>query len=361
MGTSKITVLITSLVFLILISGCSSKCPDACDDNNPCTSDSCSEETNFQCTNSPVNGKQPGCSADIACGSKTCKDGVCEVEYEIDCCGNEKCEMGETYDSCADDCPDCGVDNACKTNTRFDYHNQECVSDIIIPCCGNDICDEDDETFENCLKDCPDCDDNDKLTTDIFNYESQECESKLTHILFDDFESGTGNWRYHPNREWSTIKEGGNTVFRGLAGQMADLKGMELGNYTLKLRIKVISDGIGIYLKIFGTPPKQGRYNIFVTNNTISLERAPALPEPMSVEYSFGEDWHDIEARVYDDTINILVDNEMLIKYKVTDIPFPPGVGGTFSLSVSDDKADSEVRIDDVEIMIINEGDVTYP
>ena len=316
---------------------CSDDCPN-CDDKNSCTIDEYDyhEQT---CVNTAI--------------------------LDIVCCGNGVCETGEDYTSCSRDCPDCGEDNVCKTNTRYDYHKQECVTDVLIPCCGNDICDEDAETFSSCDTDCPNCDDGNQLTTDIFDFTTQECESTVTHLLFDDFEKGTGNWQFHGDSGWSTMKDGDNTVLRGLAGQRADLKNMELTNYILKLKVKVISDLIMFNVKRVGVAPQEGRYSVVLTKNVVSLERSPYMEDkPDSVQFDFGDDWHDLEVRMFDSTINILVDDEMLIKYRRSAddaFDFPVGMNGTFTMSVSDDRDDSEFLIDDFEIKVIEEGDMIYP
>ena len=52
------------------------QCPASCDDNNPCTEDSCASVTNFDCIH----------------------------EITAPCCGNNECETGENSGSCAVDC-----------------------------------------------------------------------------------------------------------------------------------------------------------------------------------------------------------------------------------------------------------------
>ncbi|NQU98560.1 hypothetical protein HQ533_03765 [Candidatus Woesearchaeota archaeon] len=314
---------------------CADDCPN-CDDKNSCTIDEY-DYHDQTCENTPIT--------------------------DVVCCGNAVCEAGEAYENCPRDCPDCGVDNACKTNTRYDYHIQECVSDVLIPCCGNDICDEGDETFSSCDTDCPNCDDYNQLTTDSFNFETQGCENPVTHLFLDDFESGTGNWQLHSDNGWTTKMDEGNTVFWGRAGQRADLKNIELTNYILKLRIKAIEDLIGIRIKELVGTSQGGRYTIYLSSHAISLERSPKLPETLTAAFEFGDGWHDLEARIYEDTVNILADGEMLIKFKKSadDVPFPVGINGIFSMSVSDDRDDAEFLIDDFEIKTIEEGDVIYP
>ena len=51
------------------------ECP-SCEDNNPCTADSCSEDTGFECVHEAV----------------------------IPCCGNSECEEDENWSACQEDC-----------------------------------------------------------------------------------------------------------------------------------------------------------------------------------------------------------------------------------------------------------------
>ena len=137
------------------------------------------------------------CKTDSDCLAKDCftvqcGDNKCGYFPIIDCCGNEICETGETYSSCARDCPSCDDDNEC-TKDNYDYHEYKCVNKFIIPCCGNEICDETVETNLDCLIDCPDCNDNDGITTDSFNYATQKCKNIIIPSLTDDFEEGTDN------------------------------------------------------------------------------------------------------------------------------------------------------------------------
>lgn len=65
-------------------------------------------------------------------------------------CENGKCERGENYCSCPEDCKprlECGI---CE-EVECDGGNEICMP--IIHCCGNDEC-EDMETYSNCPEDC---------------------------------------------------------------------------------------------------------------------------------------------------------------------------------------------------------------
>jgi len=203
--------IILLLILLIFISGCAEK---ECKTNEDCTDKTCftAKCKDYKCVYSAISG---------CCGNKICEVGETYEDCVVDCpdcddindctddsfdyhkrecinkpilnvvcCGNGLCEIGETYESCTRDCPNCNDDNEC-TKDSYDYHGQKCINELIVPCCGNEICDEDVETYSSCSTDCPNCDDNDKLTVDSFNYETQECEN--TELLIrEDF----GNYKH---------------------------------------------------------------------------------------------------------------------------------------------------------------------
>lgn len=81
-------------------------CPD-CDDNNPCTKDECSAETNYTCKYTKLRGETEGCKDRIegTCSKYTCISGKCIIIDTLDCCGNLICENGENYSNCPKDCP----------------------------------------------------------------------------------------------------------------------------------------------------------------------------------------------------------------------------------------------------------------
>ncbi len=203
-------ILALTIVGIIFISGCAEK---ECKTNDDCLAKNCFtvECKDNNCIYSLIsnccgNDKcEPGetyenCFDD--CPNCDDKNDCTSDEYDhheqkcvntiipnVICCGNKICETGETYSNCARDCPNCDDGNEC-TKDSYDYYEQKCINEPIIPCCGNDICDKGVEEYSNCLADCPNCDDNNKLTTDSFNYVTQKCENIVIPYFIDDFEEG---------------------------------------------------------------------------------------------------------------------------------------------------------------------------
>ncbi len=88
------------------------KCPDSCDDKNPCTSEGCSKNTNYTC------------------------------EYiAVPCCGNKICDSGESCSSCSLDCGICQTEpvqqtitttNETITQNETQNYTQQTLNHIII-------------------------------------------------------------------------------------------------------------------------------------------------------------------------------------------------------------------------------------
>ncbi len=72
--------------------------PAQCDDNNPCTIDSC---IGVSCFNEIVSGYQQGCSYGVGCGGPLCAcvDGTCK-----NICGDGICSEYENPGNCLEDC-----------------------------------------------------------------------------------------------------------------------------------------------------------------------------------------------------------------------------------------------------------------
>ncbi len=302
---------------------CVADCQD-CDDINDCTDDSFDYHKR-ECVNKPI--------------------------LDVVCCGNALCELGETYEKCTRDCPNCEDDNKC-TKDSYDYHEQKCINEVIIPCCGNEICDEDAETYSSCPIECPNCNDDNKLTADSFNYATQKCENIVTHYFIDDFEEDTQNWEFPEPTAWRTIVEEGNTVLKGTGHYWANLKGKEWTNYIFRVRFKIIEGAA--HFNYRGEWPSRyfiGVGRSFYLNKQINKSFYDLVDKSITLD----EGWHSFEIRGYGNILNIYIDDELLIKYKDTDDPI---LSGGIAFETLDD---SEFLLDDVEIKVISEEDIVYP
>ncbi len=358
------------------------RCPESCDDRSICTDDFCSKQTNYKCQHHSI----PDCCGNAACENKesyeTCSadcpncddNNKCTADsfdYHLQkcanapilenvCCGNGACEVGEDYQTCARDCPNCDDNNKC-TKDRYDYHQQKCVNEIIIPCCGNGICDKGVEARSNCSADCPDCNDNNRLTSDSFNYTTQKCENVVTHYFIDDFEAGAQNWDFPETPEtkngalWTLTKEGTNTVLRGVEHNWSMLRDLKWENFIFKARFKMIKGSIHFNYRLW----ESKRYFIDVSNGHLGLSKQ--IGDEFFSQLKEGENfnlrdgWHIVEIRGYGNILNIFIDNKLMIKYKDTEGPV---LSGGIGFETHDN---SEFWIDDVEIKVISQKDVVYP
>jgi hypothetical protein len=83
------------------------QCP-SCEDSDSCTTDSCSEETDYECVHEPV----------------------------IPCCGNGECEQAEDWTTCPQDCEcslDCGPCETPDNETCSCLPKTECIQDGCCP------------------------------------------------------------------------------------------------------------------------------------------------------------------------------------------------------------------------------------
>lgn len=385
----KPTILI-GIVIIVIISAVagylfwSPRCPESCDDGNPCTQNTCSKETNYKCQAKFI----PNCCGNTTCETEenyescstdcpNCDDNneCTKDSYDYHeqkcvnapilttiCCGNTVCETSENYQSCSRDCPNCNDNNKC-TRDSYDYHKQVCINETIIPCCGNGICDKGAETYSSCSADCPNCNDNNKLTADSFNYTSQKCAYTVTHYFIDDFESGIQNWDIgmteDPTGAWSTRVDGSNTVFRGVNHNWTTLSGEGWSDYVFKARFKIIKGQIHFNYRVTQKGGQPNRYFIGLSSGHLNLSKQIGetfysnIAETTGV--NFGSGWHTIEIRGYGDIINVLVDGGVLIKYKDAQNPV---LSGTVGLETHEG---SEYWIDDVEIKVISQKDIIYP
>jgi len=378
---NKKIILILGIMAVILISGCVQK---QCEIASDCVSKTCFEVKckDHNCVYSPISN---------CCGNKICEVGetysecvadcpncddknnctVDEYDYheekcmnklttDVVCCGNERCEKGEIYENCVKDCPNCDDKNDC-SHDYYEYHKQECINDPIIPCCGNEICDENVETFSSCSEDCPNCDDNNKLTSDNFNYAVQVCENIVTHYFIDDFEEGTGSWVMSGDGEWSTTIENGNTVLK-LGHNQANLQ-EEWNNYAFKFRFKRIEGSMHANFRHSSTKEEWNRYFVGVSGNGVNSLRKQVGDDFQTlaqIKSAFDDNWHTLEIRCYEDVVNVYFDDTLLNKYRDTENPLLSGKVG-IEIHTGGEQITPEFLIDNVEIKAISEEDIISP
>lgn len=293
---------------------CVADCPN-CDDDDKCTEDSYDYHKQ-ECVNKPILDKV--------------------------CCGNDLCEIGETYESCTRDCPNCDDKDKC-TEDSYDYHKQECINEIIIPCCGNEICDEDVETFSNCATDCPDCDDDNKITEDSFNYTTQKCEN-ITYYLIDDFDEGSASWSLDPR--WSIVfpedETNGMLTYDVHAGYAYTSFGdQSWTDYTFSFKIKLEEEAIAhAYVR-----RTEWAYALSINEDQLILWKDAKSAVDLEVKgYPFGSNQsHDIKIEVKGNSIKIYVNDNLEISYTDGDNPLLAGGVGLEAVS-------KKVYFDDVKV-----------
>jgi hypothetical protein len=138
--------------------------PIACNDNNPCTNDTCNEQ--FGCVYTPTSNRP--CSDGLACtANDLCLSGRC-VGAAVDCQSDNPCTVGQ-----------CREPNGCVFTPR--PNNTACNDDD--PCTGPDYC-----MSGQCIGNPPGpCDDNNPCTEEYYNEDTCACQSRpLDGLACDD-------------------------------------------------------------------------------------------------------------------------------------------------------------------------------
>jgi len=113
----------------------------------------------------------PDCSGHGACDNMTCEDSevTCPDGYVAKC--KNTCKKGK----CSECVPDCtgheSNQDECEISCGLckEKNDDACTCDLIIPCDGNNICEDGEYSGSS---DCPDCDDGNRCTEDLFNFSS---------------------------------------------------------------------------------------------------------------------------------------------------------------------------------------------
>ena len=329
---------IVVLVLIVLLSGCVDKeCKTAADCMDmSCFAAKCKDNL---CIYSPVSdccGNEKcevgetylGCAADCPNCDDNSECTTDSYDYHkqecvnaaipnVICCGNSVCEVGETYETCARDCPNCDDSNDC-TIDSYDFHEQECVNEAIIPCCGNGLCDEGVETASACPADCPDCNDNNKMTGDSFDYTTQKCEYVI-YYFFEDF-SGTTSWDLDPR--WSIAdsvlskKDDADYAYTSFGEQIWT-------DYTFRSKVRVEQGVVELSVRSGSV----GAYAISVFNNQLILSKDihPRIDFEVK-DYTFAPDtFYEISIELKGNNIKVYVDDKLEIDYTDTNNPLMDG------------------------------------
>lgn len=182
----------------------------------------------------------------------------------------------------------------------------------------------------------------------------------MTHYFIDDFEAGLKNWRLTDDTgrqmAWDTSMEDANAFLS--AGEplyWIMLENKTWNDFIFKVRFKIVSGSMRADYRL----AKGGAsgYIVSVNESQVILMKVPGIVLGDIGRVNLTKTWHTLEIRGYGDTFNVYIDDELLIKAKDTNSPNLSGgiafenVRGT----------GTEFLIDDVEIKIIAEKDVTYP
>ena len=161
------------------------KCPTLCDDNNPCTKDTCGLDTNYKCKNEILSGSQAGCSGNLDnCMEQTCSVGVCTTQKQ------------SPYPKCVadSDCNDNKPNTVDKCNAAGTCH-ATCSNNAVTSCTNGDgICPSNCDVFSD-----SDCNaftpgttvENSKFKMTISNPYIQICtkdygdHAQSAHLVFD--------------------------------------------------------------------------------------------------------------------------------------------------------------------------------
>jgi len=161
-------------------------------------------------------------------------------------------------------------------------------------------------------------------------------------LFFEDFESGSQNWKLKEG--WYLEKIGDNTVLKGRGHTWAILEDRDWDNYAFEAKFKLIKGTIHFNYRR-STPPERSRYFIGVSNGGIYLNKVMGdqFFEITQALLNLDEGWHEIEIIGYRNAIHVYIDDALLIFYKDDNSILS---GGIAFMTLED----SEFLIDDVRI-----------
>jgi hypothetical protein len=251
-----------------------------------------------------------------------------------------------TYSNCTKITP-----KTCEANTKCDFSLSgfKSTSEMEDNCCGNTLCEEGSETNSDCPNDCPNCDDNSKLTSDSFNYKTQECENIVTHYFIEDFEEGktsigTGeNWKIIDDQKNKVLDCPGIKI-NGVENDWATFGNDDWANYESELSFKLVENlkGFGFH---FFSKEEQG-YIVDIQDRKITLKKGSQQGRvEVSLEpFDFKLDkWYVLKTEKTGNNINIYIDDTQIFEYKDSQ----PVDTGQLRIETF---GDGHVRLDDISI-----------
>jgi len=159
--------------------------------------------------------------------------------------------------------------------------------------------------------------------------------------LSEDFEGGTQNWSLEEG--WHLEKIDSNTVLKGEGHKWARLENRSWDDYALKAKFKLIQGTIHFNYRC--NELDGYRYFIGAMRDALYLNKQSAdqFYELTAVSLKLDDGWHEIEIRGYGDTINIYIDDTLLIVYEDDN----PILSGGIAFETLEDSA---FLVDDVEV-----------
>jgi len=173
---------------------------------------------------------------------------------------------------------------------------------------------------------------------------STQIQGKEAILYQEDFETGMAN-EWQLDGDWEVIQDlQGNSVLHGRDHTWATYEGDAWGNYTFKLRLKLIKGGI--HLNYYRGNPT--RYFIKMCEDRIYISKTDINgnhPELTSALKGLAlKQWYDIEITSEDGKVDVYVDGDL--RMSATD---PKAL--TFGGIAFESLEDSEAYVDDITVI----------
>lgn len=184
-----------------------------------------------------------------------------------------------------------------------------------------------------------------------------ESEEKI--IFVENFDRGIYNWSL--DEGWGLEKIDNNTVLKGTGHTWARLearleKRNWAYNYTFKAKFKPTRGAIHFNYRFSEASDGPHRYFIGVGSKSVYLSKqyGDKFEDLTRNSLLLDSGWHELDIRGYGDTINIYIDDTLVIVYKDTN----PILSGSIAFETLDD---STFLMDDVRIKEILPINIVAP